>query len=148
MKIFFNVLIFLLLGSNVVAQSTKMDALKRDFIMKLLNKQADDWNKGDIRAFMEGYWKSDSLKFIGKNGVTKGWQATFDNYKKRYPTKEAMGKLTFDIQSIDILDINLAFVVGKWDLARDGEMKSVGGYFSLVMRRILGNWVIISDHTS
>jgi hypothetical protein len=35
------------------------------------------WNRGDLsKRFMDTYWKSDSLMFIGKSGVTYGWQNT------------------------------------------------------------------------
>ena len=50
-------------------------------IRTLLQKQTEAWNRGDVEGFMEGYWKSDSLMFIGKSGITYGWQKTLDNYK-------------------------------------------------------------------
>ena len=31
---------------------------------------------------MEGYWKSESLKFYGANGVTYGWDNTLERYQK------------------------------------------------------------------
>ena len=43
------------------------------------------WNKADIKGFMDHYWNSDSLMFIGSKGVTYGWQKTYDNYVKNYP---------------------------------------------------------------
>ena len=62
-------------------------------IREVLEYQQNCWNEGDLDCFMEGYWKSDNLVFIGSKGLTYGWQKTLDNYKKSYPTKEAMGKL-------------------------------------------------------
>ena len=66
-------------------------------IRQMLAAQTRSWNSGDLDAFMQPYWKSDSLMFIGKNGVVWGWQPTLDNYKKGYPNKDAMGQLSFDI---------------------------------------------------
>jgi ketosteroid isomerase-like protein len=104
------------------------------------------WSNGNIDGFMQGYWKSDSLMFIGKRGPTYGWQQTFDNYKKGYPDKAAMGKLTFRIDKVELLGKRDAFVMGAWSLAR--EKDAPGGYFTLWFRKINGEWKIICDHTS
>ncbi|PCH98177.1 MAG: DUF4440 domain-containing protein [Bacteroidetes bacterium] len=115
-------------------------------IILLMNEQEKCWNDGDIDCFMETYWKSDSLKFIGKSGVTYGWVNTRNNYKKKYPDKSHMGVLSFEIVSVQMLSSTTAFVIGRWDLKR--EMGNVGGYFSLIWRKIDEQWVIVSDHTS
>lgn len=103
------------------------------------------WNKADILGFMKYYWKSDSLKFIGSKGITYGWQKTYDNYVKGYPTKEAMGILTFTIKEITQLSKTSMYVIGQWDLKKE---KPSGGYFTLLWKKINGQWVIVSDHTS
>jgi ketosteroid isomerase-like protein len=105
-----------------------------------------DWNKGDLEDFMKGYWKSDSLLFVGKTAPTKGWQATLNNYKKGYPDKAAMGTLTFDIMKVDLLDATNAFILGGWKLKRDKD--TPGGYFTLWFRKINGEWKVVVDHTS
>jgi hypothetical protein len=64
-------------------------------ILKVLHTQQTAWNNGEIENFMNGYWKNDSLLFIGSKGPTYGWQKTLDNYKKTYPNKEMMGILEF-----------------------------------------------------
>ena len=51
-------------------------------ILKVLHEQQTAWNNGEIENFMNGYWKNDSLLFIGSKGPTYGWQKTLDNYKK------------------------------------------------------------------
>jgi ketosteroid isomerase-like protein len=118
----------------------------REAIVKLMHNQQIAWSNGDIDGFMQGYWKSDSLMFIGKRGPTYGWQQTFDNYKKGYPDKAAMGKLTFRIDKVELLGKRDAFVMGAWSLAR--EKDAPGGYFTLWFRKINGEWKIICDHTS
>lgn len=115
-------------------------------IRRILATQEADWNRADIEAFMEGYWKSDSLMFIGARGVTYGWQPTLDSYKKGYPNAEAMGKLTFTIYSLQVLSPESAYVIGKWHLARTKD--EVGGHFTLLWKKIDGKWVIVADHTS
>jgi ketosteroid isomerase-like protein len=111
-----------------------------------MKKQELAWNKADLEGFMDHYWKSDSLKFIGSKGITYGWQKTLDNYKKGYPNQEVMGILTFENNTIEQLGSDKIFVIGKWHLKKkDSE---VGGYYTLLWKKIKGKWVIIVDHTS
>lgn len=147
--------VFLVLISLVVNANTN-DTIE---IKKVMADQETAWNNGDLEGFMAGYWKSDQLKFIGKNGVTYGWQNIYDNYKKSYPNKEAMGTLTFEIVSIEALgktDLHAVganpmkkqvyMVVGKWKTS--GTVKAAQGYFTLIFKKINGSWLIVTDHTS
>ncbi|SNT04747.1 Ketosteroid isomerase homolog [Ekhidna lutea] len=115
-------------------------------IREVLAMQQECWNDGDLECFMEGYWKSDQLVFIGSKGVTYGWQATLDNYKKSYPDKEKMGILTFDLISLEPLSEDFWTVIGKWSLKRKSD--NPNGHFSLIFRRLGDEWVIVSDHSS
>ena len=115
-------------------------------IKNLLSKQTQAWNSGNIENFMQGYWQNDLLMFIGKSGITYGWQKTLDNYKKGYPDVTAMGKLDFTILQTKRLSVLYYFVVGKWHLAR--SIGDAGGYFTLLFKKIKKNWVIVSDHSS
>lgn len=115
-------------------------------VSEVLNAQVKAWNAGNIDVFMEGYWQSENLKFIGKTGVQNGWQATIDRYRKNYPDRAAMGTLTFDISHREKLGKDLYFVVGKWHLKREKDEPQ--GYFSLILKKIKGKWKIIVDHTS
>lgn len=115
-------------------------------IEKVMAMQVQAWNEGDIEKFMEGYWNSDSLSFVGKSGVTFGWKATLENYKKTYPDKATMGTLVFTIIKKEKLGPENYLVIGKWHLQRAKD--EVGGHFSLIWKKIKGRWLIISDHTS
>jgi ketosteroid isomerase-like protein len=110
-----------------------------------MEAQQSSWNNGDIRGFMEYYWKSDSLTFIGSKGITYGWQKTLDNYLKGYPDKAAMGILKFTIKECTQLSPTSIYVIGSWEIEKE---KPAGGYFTLLWRKIAGKWVIVSDHTS
>ena len=118
----------------------------KEAVMKVLATQQDAWNRGDIEGFMQDYWKSDSLMFVGKTAPVYGWQTTLDHYKKGYPNRAAMGQLMFDIIQVKILDPSNAFVMGGWKLKR--EKDEPGGYFTLWFRKINGEWKIVCDHTS
>jgi hypothetical protein len=115
-------------------------------VRKVLNDQVQAWNNGNIESFMDGYWKSDSLMFIGKSGVTYGWKNTLANYKKNYPDTATMGKLSFTLLNVKKLSVEYFQVVGKWFLKR--SVGDIGGHYSLLFRKIKNKWVIIADHTS
>ena len=130
----------------VLLSASALLAQDKEAVLKVLNDQQRAWNRGDINDFMKGYWQSDSLVFVGRSAPMYGWQNTIDRYKKTYPDKAAMGQLTFDIIQVRILDDNNAFVLGGWLLKR--EKDAPGGYFTLLFRKVNGEWKIVCDHTS
>ena len=109
-------------------------------------QQTADWNKGDVNSFMNSYWQSDSLMFVGKSGITYGWQKTLDNYIKNYPDTASMGKLDFTLLEVKRLSADYYFVVGKWHLKR--SIGDIGGSFTLIFRKIKSQWLIVADHSS
>ncbi|WP_210515328.1 YybH family protein [Hymenobacter terricola] len=129
------------------AVSKPSPELARRAIVQLLTTQTAAWNRGDIPGFMQGYWQSDSLVFIGRKGPTYGWQPTLANYQKNYPNAAAMGQLDFSGLRVTLLAAGAAQVVGRWHLARPsaGDLQ---GYFLLVLRQIDGKWVVVADHTN
>lgn len=117
-------------------------------ILRRMAEQEEAWSSGDLNGFMEPYWKSDSLLFVGSRGPSRGWQVTLDNYRKSYPSADAMGKLTFEVEDLEPAGTDHALMLGKWHLARGEGLDDLAGWFSLVWRRINGDWVIIRDHSS
>lgn len=115
-------------------------------LRSLLQAQADAWNRGDIEGFMAGYWKSDRTVFASSSGVLRGWQALLERYRRNYPNRQAMGKLTFSDLEITALGPDAAVILGHWQLER--EQDRPGGVFTLVARRFPEGWRIIHDHTS
>ena len=115
-------------------------------IQSVLMAQQTAWNRGDIDAFMEGYWKHEALRFASGGNVTNGWQATIDRYKARYKDRAAMGMLAFSGLDIQVLSDNAAVVHGQWALVRAADRPS--GLFTLVFRNFGSGWVIVSDTTT
>lgn len=115
-------------------------------IHTILHNQSLAWNEGNIEKFMEPYWHNDSLMFIGKSGITYGWQKTLERYKKNYPDAAAIGKLDFTILHMKRLSVLYYSVVGKWHLAR--TIGDLSGFFTLLFKKIKNTWVIVSDHSS
>lgn len=117
-------------------------------IQALLDTQVNDWNEGNIDAFMEGYWKSDSLRFASGNGVREGWQETLERYKTSYPDKANMGELAFELYDINVMSIDAALVFGRFNLKREAPLEDLTGLFTLIFRKKDGSWMIVHDHTS
>ena len=115
-------------------------------IIAVMKMQELAWSNGDIHQFMEGYWKSENLSFVGKSGINKGWQTTLNNYIKGYPSKDAMGSLTFDVLELNRISTDAYHMIGRYTLVREGDKPT--GLFTLIWRYIDGRWLIVSDHTS
>jgi hypothetical protein len=115
-------------------------------ILKILDDQTKAWNEGNLEKFMIGYWETDSLMYIGKKGVTYGYQSTLNSYKTNYAGRDNMGTLTFHILHMKPLGKKHYLVVGKWSLKR--TVGDVGGHYTLTFEKQKGKWVVIADHSS
>ncbi|WP_375436052.1 YybH family protein [uncultured Hymenobacter sp.] len=133
--------------SSPAAKTIETPAQTRRAITQLLATQTAAWNRGDVAGFMQGYWRSDSLVFIGKRGLTYGWQPTLDNYRRNYPDAAAMGQLRFSNLRVTPDGSNAAHVVGRWHLTRPG-LGDLQGHYLLVLRHLNGQWVIVADHSN
>ena len=115
-------------------------------IRAVLDKQVDDWNRGDIPAFVQSY--GENCTFIGKS-VVEGRAGVEARYRNNYPDPAAMGHLTFTDLKIKKIDERVAVVTGAYHLQRTGSAGGdKSGIFSLVFERQGGVWRIILDHTS
>ncbi len=132
---------FVLLSFSANAQNKDEQAIR-----KILAHQITEWNKGNIDGFMKGYWENDSLLFLGKSGPKYGYTNTLSNYKKNYPDTTVMGKLSFEVLKVQPLSPDTYFVVGKFMLQR--TIGNLSGYYTLLFKRIKGEWVIVVDHSS
>lgn len=133
-------------NASVTSEFSASEAASEAAILSVLNQQNAAWNRGDIDAFMEGYWKSDELRFGSGGSITYGWEATNARYKSRYKDRAAMGALEFTDLTVDLLSPSAAIVHGRWALERSADRPS--GLFTLVFRDFGEGWVIISDTTT
>lgn len=119
----------------------------RDAVKAVLDEQAAAWNRGSIDGFMAAYAKVPWLVFTSGSRIRRGWQETYDTFQKKYAQNpQAMGKLAFEILSIDPVGADGVVVLGTWHLREspaDGQ-----GVFTVVLERRPDGWKIIHDHTS
>ena len=115
-------------------------------ILTLLTDQTAAWNRGDIEAFMNGYWNSEQTEFVSAQGISRGWQALLERYRRGYPDRKAMGHLTFSGLEIHVECPNSAYAVGEFHLQRESDNPS--GVFTLNFRKFPEGWRIVVDHTT
>lgn len=115
-------------------------------IRGVMAAQVAAWNRGDIDGFMDGYARSEATEFVSGDKLTRGWQVVRDRYRKKYDTREKMGRLTFSDVKITPLSADAAIVLGRWQLVRHGDKPH--GIFTLLFRRTHAGWRIVHDHTS
>jgi ketosteroid isomerase-like protein len=138
--------LFLLFAFCLCVTSSFAQSKDEQAVRTMLTAQVTEWNKGNIDGYMKGYWENDSLLFIGAKGPRYGYQTTLKRYKEAYPDAEHMGKLTSTITRMDRLSKDYYFIVGKWALKR--IVGDVSGSYTLLLKKIDGQWVIICDHSS
>lgn len=115
-------------------------------IKTVLNTQLAAWNRGDVPAFVTTY--APDCIFVGKN-VARGRAQLLARYQTTYPTREAMGHLSFGALEVHQLTPEVAVVTGEWHIERSGAAgNGLGGLFSLVFQRHGDTWQIALDHTS
>lgn len=134
------------LAINITYGQSILSELDKNGIISVLKQQEKFWNKGDIDGFMQGYVKSDYLVFNGSSGPFYGWDSVKDRYIKTYPSKEKMGTLNFKIHNISLITSSVAQLIGQFFLSY--PKSEVSGYFTLVLIKSKGEWLILSDHTS
>ena len=140
-------LMVLLAGIHgLTAPSSEEHKSDHEAILAILNAQQAAWNRGDVDAFLTGYWQSPEVTFSGSNGVSRGWDEVLARYKRNYPDRAAMGQLDFSELEFRFLGPDAALVLGRWHLKREND--ELGGVFSLVWQRFPDGWKIIHDHTS
>lgn len=141
-------LVLVLCAACATQQSSRLSTSEVANVKQVLANQAACWSNGDLECYMQGYWQSDSLLFIGSRGLTYGWQQTLANYKRSYPDPAAMGKLNFELKEVKTLSPETMLVVGKWHLERDAAKGDLQGHFSVIFQRFKDGWKIIADHSS
>ncbi len=117
-----------------------------DIVLATLNAQIAAWNEGNLDAFMNIYWNSDDLKFISGVKMTKGWSSTLKRYREEYADDNGLGRLSVDKTDVEIITDDVAIVTGRFTHNKDGV--NTGGAFSLVWKRINGQWRIVHDHSA
>ncbi len=141
-------LLCLLILTPAIAQPAPSARANARDILAVLNKSADDWNRGDLDAFATSYKNSPDILFMSRT-IRHGYAQMLAGYKASYSTQEKMGKLTFSQLEVQPLDERLATVTGHFHLERTvAGGGNADGYFLLVLEHTAAGWKIVRDDTT
>lgn len=144
-KISFVVALIAVSASGILGAATKSLDVAAE-IRAVMSAQVAAWNRGDIDGFMQGYARSEATEFVSGDKLTRGWQTVRDRYKKKYDSRDKMGRLAFSEIKVTPLGPDAALVLGRWKLHRKSD--NPHGIFTLLFRRTPAGWRIVHDHTS
>lgn len=120
-----------------------------DEVRAVLKHSEEAWNRGDLVAFASYYEDSPETTFVGREVIRGGVKAILERYRRFYPTREAMGTLSFSNVDVRTLAPDLALVTGEFHLARSAAGGgNASGLYTLILRKTSAGWKIIHDHTS
>ena len=117
---------------------------KKKQVIGVLEKQESDWNQGNLDGFLSAYWNSDTLVTVNVRGLSYGKEVLDRTIRKSFPDSASMGKLEYDVIHVRFIGESDALLTGKW--LRKNQKKFRGGYFSILLQRINGRWMIVSEH--
>lgn len=127
-------------------------------IRTLLAEQAAAWSRGDLEEFVSVY--ADDALFVSPSGLTRGRDEVLARYRRRYPDRAAMGRLTLDVLELRLTpgeeaepgrgaagEVHGARVVARWTLSypEDAEREEASGLTLIVFERRGGRWRIVED---
>jgi uncharacterized protein (TIGR02246 family) len=128
-------------------------------IRTLLAEQAAAWSRGDLEAFVSVY--AEDALFVSPSGLTRGRDEVLARYRRRYPDRAAMGRLSLDVIEFRLTaggevsmlgdavpgDLHGARVVARWTLAypEAAEREEATGLTLIVFERRGGEWRIVED---
>jgi ketosteroid isomerase-like protein len=138
--------LLILFGTNTRGHAAAPDSSPEAQIRSVLEMQSAAWNRGELESFMQGYWKSEETEFVGASGITRGWQAVLDRYRRNYADRKAMGRLSFSNLEVHIVCPDAAFAIGNFQLEREKDRPA--GIFTLNFRKFKEGWRIVADHTT
>lgn len=142
------ILAFLLCFLPGASWAQAASAAERDAIVAMLNRQAADWNGGDLNAFATGYKHSPDILFMGQP-IRRGYDQMLASYRDKFSNRDKMGKLTFTQLEVQPLDEHFATVTGRFYLERTrAGGGDASGYFLLVLEKTPSGWKIICDDTT
>lgn len=134
-------LTFLLISISTMAQKAAT-AIRANFA-----EQERSWSAHDLEAYVKAYHPSEKTKTISRLGVTYGVDNILKDYQKYY-NDDNMGRLFFDEITIEKVSSKYYYVTGRFNLDYGKERTMRQGYFSGLMKKHKGKWLIIADHSS
>jgi uncharacterized protein (TIGR02246 family) len=141
-------LVTLLVFINACAPSPTGNGDPAAEVRAVWNASVEAWNRGDLDAFMTGYWNSPDLVFFSNRTETRGWQQTLERYRATYKAEgRQMGTLDFPQLEFKVLGPEVVLARGQWRLKMSDGKESTG-MTSVTFQKRPEGWRIVHDHSS
>ena len=112
-----------------------------------LERSAQDWNRGDLAAFLSDYAQESTTTFIDGRRARRGIDFIRGVYEPRFSGKVRRDSLHFEEIEARPLSPTLGLVTARFVLQRGSEV-TASGPFTLVMELRPDGWKILHDHSS
>jgi len=106
----------------------------------LLDRQAEDWNQGDLEGFCAVY--AEDATFISPSGVHQGRAQILARYQAKYDTAEKRGVLSFEPIETRY-GKETASIALKWKIQKAESQAS--GHALIVLHQTAAGWRIVQD---
>lgn len=133
-------------ASRGYENAASIDPAATEQVRQVLEIQVAAWNRKDLDAFMAGYWPSEHMVFMTREGSTRGFAETLARYRRSYADPSRFGRLAFSDLSFETVDLETVLARGAWRLHETKDEPH--GRFVLVVRRFREGWRIVSDYTT
>ena len=138
--------LFVLLAATA-CRSTRDENPTTAEALRVFGDQQMSWNDGNVEEFVsKGYWNDESLTLYSNGEIVKGYDLVLARFQERFGESE-LGKLTFTgFETVGVTE-TMIVVRGRWRIDYNAQ-DDREGLFTLVLRKIGGEWRIIHDHNS
>ena len=119
--------------------------VEEEAIRQIFVRGQTAWKRGDIDSFMKGMWDDESTIHIFNEEITVGHAAIRERFSARYTDPDRMGELTTKDMVVKVLSPDIAYVYSRWNFTHPDI--AFDGVFTLVLRKIDGDWLIVHDHS-
>ncbi|HEY4323738.1 MAG TPA: nuclear transport factor 2 family protein [Mucilaginibacter sp.] len=138
-------LCFLIISINVYAQDVTADSPAAKEITTTMENSANEWNKGNLEAFMSLY--DPSATMMMPTG-TAGLDVIRSLYEKKYFVGNMPKQnLRYTDMKVRFLGNDYALLTGAFTLYGN-NLPERSGRYSLVMKHTANGWKILHDHSS
>ena len=115
-------------------------------IRALFESSCAAWNRGDIDGYLAAYWHSDKVRWVSEGIVHHGFETIAAVCKARFNSPDNMGRLEVANLDIQLLGEGDALIFGEW--IQTTRTTRPHGIFTVHLKKIEGEWLIVSDHSS
>jgi ketosteroid isomerase-like protein len=137
----FMVMAFVLVTGTVKAQAGNAETQ----VIQLMNKAAEQWNKGDLDGYMALYDTSATMMLPKGRTKINGMRELYEKYYfDNGMPKQLLG---YDTYEFTPLGKDYALLTGRFILKANDKMKERTGTFSLVFVHTANGWKILHDHS-